>query len=258
MNIAIGIPCWKRNAYTVQVIEALRKCVIPADTTVSVFLFPEGPFKQSAYSLHGSLVDHFPLSGVVPGPDTILGCNRNTRRVVEYLATRHPDSFCVVLEDDCVPSPDFLLYTSWAAKVAEGRADVLSVCGFNRVARGASPDPAAAYLHARRFCSWGYGFWPGMLCMMMEAFNGVAADATVSWDVALSRLMMAKDMCEIRPALSRIKNIGAVDGAYNPNEAHHRHRFYGLPVASDADVKTVFRFVDSTEADKLTAAANRL
>ncbi|MCK9600880.1 MAG: hypothetical protein M0R06_17700, partial [Sphaerochaeta sp.] len=163
--------------------------------------------------------------------------------------------YVVVLEDDCVPSPDFLLFHAWALERMGRDGKCLSACGFNRSPKGSSPDPAAAFEHGRRFCSWGYGFLPDRAPIFEEAFKRVKTRPEVSWDCELTLVMREKGMHELRPALSRIKNVGAVDGAYCPGPAHHKARFDGVPFARARDMKTSWRTACAEEAERLSEEA---
>ncbi len=65
--------------------------------------------------------------------------------------------FLIVLEDDCVPSPAFFDFCSWAAQAYENDASVMSASGTNHLPP-ATPFGGGAYLSKYHHC-WGWGTW---------------------------------------------------------------------------------------------------
>jgi len=116
----------------------------------------------------------------------------------------------IVLEDDCIPSPDALRYFEWALAEYENDGEIFSVTGYYRP--GTIPlTPNELATHSERECAvvrqrcyfhpWGWATWKDRWAKVAWALPGV------SWDVQLLHYVQQNGLYEVYPVVPRVKNI---------------------------------------------------
>ena len=117
----------------------------------------------------------------------------------------------IILEDDCIPSPDALRYFAWALDEYEHDTKIFSITGYHRPARAPlTHDQLAAraernWAIARRRCwfhPWGWATWKDRWQKAGWASLGAW------WDRYYLFYMQQNGLYEIYPAVPRVKNVG--------------------------------------------------
>lgn len=146
----------------------------------------------------------------------------------------------IVLEDDCVPTQDYLKYMNDALNFYEKNAKIWSVTGYAYDFKSLDTYNHDVYM-AWRGCSWGWGTWEDrwkkvdwnvndykafkfsiqkrlkfmrggndLPSMLKAQMNGKIDSWAVRWCYAQSKL----DMYTVYPKISRINNIGFNSGEH--------------------------------------------
>lgn len=63
----------------------------------------------------------------------------------------------IILEDDCIPTKEFFLFTKILLKKYRGNKKIASICGSNHLSEW--NDPNTEYLISKYFNSWGWATW---------------------------------------------------------------------------------------------------
>lgn len=215
MNITVS--AYNRPDYLEQTLAALRSCDGIADCEVIVLidlsevsdrcveLARKHRFSYGTYSER-------------------LGCNQAIQHALAYGFNHMQSEFHVHLEDDTVPTRDFLRWMAWARDQYRDDPGVMSVSGYQQVSNGCLDECGLR----RWFSSWGWGVWRDR---WLGLHMGWTQDDLPSWDLIVNRFLRA-GRYEAFPTVSRIQNIGAEKGTHVPSaqwHAKHQH----VPVTAD-------------------------
>jgi hypothetical protein len=113
---------------------------------------------------------------IVINRPTNLGCGASPREAVTEVLTQHNQ--LIVLEDDCIPSPDFLVWADDLLTSYEQDVRVGAICGFQSAPKHLVPQDKLWWA-SRLFAGWGWGTW-------RRAWHGYQKDLSgwqneVSW-----------------------------------------------------------------------------
>jgi hypothetical protein len=204
---------------------------------------------------HAELFRASGLPGRVHLHDRRLGCAGNVGFVLREAFADPATDAVIMLEDDTLPSPDFLAYMTEQLGRFAGDAGAFSVTGYHR--RVADPpaeppdhptsmgdgDPGLVFKRPW-FTSWGWGTWRRIFDEIGNDWFGIRwrgrprwspdevpegeafleivhPDPLGSWAWPMNRYWR-RGRHEIAPDLSRIQNIGERDGAFCPGGDWHR------------------------------------
>jgi hypothetical protein len=145
----------------------------------------------------------------------VRGCTLNYCDLMDE-ATGMSD-FVVDLEDDIVPSPDFLAYMEWARNRYADDQRVFSISGYSQE----QPTGSETYAMRRRkwFSAWGHGMWSNnWRKVRLYCIN----EKVHSWDMPIADFVLAAGLWEVFPVLSRVQNIG-VKGTHSNPQWHAKH-----------------------------------
>ncbi len=160
-----------------------------------------------------------------------LGIDEHKLQVME-MAFIETD-FCIFLEDDIIPTRDFLRYMEWASYKFRDDWSVLSVSGYNQTPQG--EKRAYTAFRDRHFNCWGWGMW-------IDRWEQYFADGEKAYreyagvlvnglfDRYLRDMAIRDHLDTIFPCVARTQNIGIEMGEhtipdvflqtdYNPNGA---------------------------------------
>lgn len=253
MKVRIGVTAWRRPDYFEQVLAGLAsnpdagryECVVSIDR--------DHPALQAR---HEELFRASALPGRLHVHDRRLGCAGNVGFVLHDAFAEPAVDAVIMLEDDTVPSPDFLAYMVAQLERFAGDDEVFSVTGYHRrVARPPAEQPdhptsigdgdPSLVRRRRWFTSWGWATWRRVYDEIGDRWFGirwrgqprwsaddvpegdafldlVEADPLGSWAWPMNRYWR-RGRSEIAPDLSRIQNIGERAGAFCPAGDWHRH-----------------------------------
>lgn len=195
---------WKRPEYTRQVIRALEACDGSEDVQLYAHVEPGNDEVQSI--LIGSRL----LKDLTVNP-SVLGIPRNTYNALEH-GFKHA-GYVIHMEDDTVPSQDFLTFHKWAAETYRDDKDVFNVTGYNRVEELPAPEHYGDVKRREWFTCWGWGTW-------IDRWEEIAKywsndNPGFAWHVNLG---IRLNRVEVHPLLSRVQNIGDLDGVHRDGE----------------------------------------
>lgn len=155
-----------------------------------------------------------------------LGLNRNTFQAIQRAVSLEPE-LIVHLEDDIVLSPDALVYFEWAIREIVSRGikskdghHVSLACGYNKPA--SQPLEAQSYTCSIRpiFNCWGWGTNLRLAKWMLSEW--CFKDPTRF--TAPFRKGFKKTRREVYPTLSRVQNIGVLNGSNDTLAGRRAHR----------------------------------
>jgi hypothetical protein len=256
----ISISLYRRADYTKQVLDALLECSGIEDYFV---LIQAEPAKTKDAKLNKEIEDTIKITENFKHSnkkiiinETVLGCSKNIYSCIDYCFKNTDTSFHVHLEDDTVPSKDYLLFCEWSSEKFKNDKRVATVCGFTRKNIKNDFDYKEENLKELQkkvttrdwFHPWGWGIWRDRWekNLSKQLWTKITSKGGyLSWDI-LSRKILVDDqkLSEVFPVISRIQNIGALKGVHCPGvDFHTKHQKTEI-FASDLNVfSDKFEFV---------------
>lgn len=212
-RIPIAMPAYNRDDYLRQVLDALRRC----DNLDRFFIVtgeePDCPGTRTLFDA----VDWIPV--VRTRNPQRLGCNANVVGTIDRAFELSETA--VVLEDDIVPSQDFLSFVLWGLDRFRNDSGVFSVCGYQRLVQPPSPEIAPVVGGFDWFSPWGWATWRNR----WEAFRRdvrIPSDSGASWDCFVVEWAAKRQgLREMRPLVGRVQNIGE-EGTWVPSAQWQR------------------------------------
>jgi hypothetical protein len=255
VNIRLGITGWRRPDYFEHVLTGLAANPQAGEFECVAAIDYELPVLQQR---HADLFRASGLRGHVHQHARRLGCAGNVGFVLRTAFADPAVDAVIMLEDDTVPSPDFLGFVSAQLERFAADESVFSVTGYHR--RVAAPPPQlphhptslgdgdpARILRRPWFTSWGWATWRRTYEEIGERWFGIRwrgrplqsardvpegepfldlvhPDPNGSWAWPMN-CYWRRGRDEIAPDLSRIQNIGSRAGAFCPGgDWHRRHQ----------------------------------
>lgn len=199
---------YRRPQYTKEVLDALAKCDGIEDYLLMISV--DGKKKNPEIL---ALVNDFDACAKQVLTPEHLGCGPNTYYVLShgFLKT----DYVIHLEDDTVPAFDTLRYFEWARQF-ETDDNMFSVTAYSRYGMG-------KYTHVGiqpSFCPWGWATWASRWLTMRNKWR-------LSWDTYLNEVVRG-DKMGLFPIVSRIQNIGAIDGEH-VGSVHFHQTYHHTP-----------------------------
>ena len=256
MNIIVNITGWRRPEYIKQTIEALKECYCFNDFTYRVSIDAGYPDEQA--KIKNILIDNKFKCEYIQHSRR-LGCAGNVGYAFLTSFDNHNADAVIMLEDDTVPSRDFLVYMRDMLHKYQDDVEIWNVSGYNRrvhkikninSAHKTMEGPGNTQKIFTRdwFTSWGWGMWSrnrseigdnwfgvhwnnkdgknGDKCPRGEQFlEYIIKDGTGSWAWPMN-MYWRKDRKEVAPDVSRIQNVGAELGMFAPGAQWHRDNHY--------------------------------
>jgi len=206
----ITMTAYKRPEYTKRVLDGLKNCegikefvlmphVEPGNEEV-IEMIKAVDFMECDYSINNIRWD----------------INENTFRALTH--GFQESDFVIHIEDDTVPSPDFLAYMYQMKTLYEVDKDVLTICAYNKYPME-KIDQKDYHMCFRKkwFTPWGWGTWKDRWEKFIEPDWHKNGDK-LSWDEYMNHVLRGeKD--EVRPMLGRTQNIGAEGGRFDKDHA---------------------------------------
>jgi hypothetical protein len=157
--------------------------------------------------------------------------DRNTARALTHAFGELHSPYHLHLEDDTVPAPGALLWFEWAERF-KSDPSILTVSGYHHTPDG-EPDE---YAVRAWFTPWGFATWKDR----WEKIRWIGLCG--GWDTFINRQRAKESLSEAHPCVSRIQNIGALDGL-NVRSAewhaeHHHARKIADELVTDFELRT--------------------
>lgn len=252
----IALFVYKRPEHTKKVLESLKNNNID-----KLYIFSDGP-KNSADVVNIkevrkllNCIDWCEKEVIVS--ENNKGLAQSIVEGVNYVLGKHER--IIVLEDDCVPSPDFIYYMNKCFDKYQFENRVMHVSGFSY------PISIPAYYNkdvyfTHRPSSWGWGTWKSSwslfrreLCNQdefgdfKEIFSHSGSDLPImlqnqldgkidSWAIWWGYSIAKNDGLCVNPVISRVKNIGD-DGSGTHSAKINRYKLLNRNKAFGVDIK---------------------
>lgn len=229
----ILILAFNRPAFCEQVISAIR----PSQPT-QVFLAVDGPRPEHPSDLENCKKTRS-LASTIDWPCEVKTFFRKTNRGCKYAPPEAITWFFshvtygIILEDDCVPSPDFLNFASELLKRYDNTEEIGMISGNNHF--GFQTDKTTSYHFSRGATIWGWATWkrawscydvdmkpylkdPDAVRQSLGSSEKVRAycwryveavlNGMDTWDVQWSVALNANQLLTIRPKCNLVSNSG--------------------------------------------------
>ncbi len=219
-NPIIAITLCRRPAYTLQMLTALSMCYGLGDYKVLMSLDWDERHDAECRQVHEMAlsfkadVGHARAQVYLHKPR--LGIDENKMWLIPT-AFQETD-FVIVLEDDIIPTPDFLRYMEWGRRTFRDDPSVLSVSGYHRATQAGNAAQLYDAFRMVGFNTWGWGMWQDR----WETYfgNGAAyrkyAGSLVNglFDRFFRDISIQSKLSTVCPVIARSQNIGALDGEH--------------------------------------------
>ena len=224
MNVAIAITLYRRPRYAKQVLDALLECYGIED--IPVYLSQDwAPEHQVECGAVKALASDFQTRHKGPSRYFVnhprLGIDLNKLFVVPKAFEGGAD-FVILVEDDTLPSRDWLQYFVAMAEKYRDDATVLSVTGYNRITDEAIYAQTRAEntytVHKRRdFCPWTWGMWKDRWDRFYANGGEQYKLETNGGNGKFDAWANLRAMQCVYPALPRANHIGGDSAEHTPN-----------------------------------------
>lgn len=204
----------KRPYYLEQTLEALSHCAGIERYRVTVFC--------DRSPVQGQCVELVERFGFVPvTPSQRPNASLNTTRAISS-AFDAGASYSLHLEEDTVPARGALLWFEWAERFGEDPT-VFSVSGYHQEPSGESHECSLRSW----FTPWGFATWADR----WATFRG--KPKRNGWDERLNKQRERAGLKEAYPCVSRIQNIGALEGLHVPSAQWHAENHHARAISHD-------------------------
>jgi len=176
-----------------------------------------------------------------------LGCSFNVYQCLWYAFDKLGSEYNIHIEDDIVPSKDFLQYTDWCRTKYVDDKDVFSICGYERTEEKDLDKSSTVSKHSW-FTPWGWATWSDRwndgykqeLWKRIQQKYLLETKVYHSWDTHTLNIREGK--LEVRPTVARTQNIGALGGVHIDSiELHNKHYFNPNWIESTGKYTKVFK-----------------
>lgn len=152
-----------------------------------------------------------------------LGCNGAMLSSINHCFNMGVGEL-VILEDDCVPAPDFIKWAGWAFKQLDG--SVVSFSGYNNIDKShiaykrISQDLSGTCILGNWIC-YGWGLTRALWESSFKQLDSNLFAEGNSWDTEFHNILEKVGKKTLKPWLSRVLNIGREGGTYCPSPEWH-------------------------------------
>lgn len=166
-------------------------------------------------------IDWIPIKFIINNPS--IGCNANTKQAI--MMSLEENDATIHLEDDTVLSKDGLAFFIDNLDCYHDDPRIISISGYNKTS---SLDELNLkdVAEQKHFTCWGCSFWKHKFEVFKKNWTPHCnrENNSSSWDTHIDENIFQKDSMnfyQIKPIISRIQNIGAIDGTWVPSESFH-------------------------------------
>jgi hypothetical protein len=215
---------YNRPDHTRLTVESVRRNIGAAES--DLYVFCDGPkndqhaekVREVRQYLRG--IEGFQSVNIVER-DANLGLAKSIIAGTSQILEKH--AACIVLEDDMLSAPNFLLFMNEALCAYRDRDDIFSVTGYNYPLKIPQDYPYDAYL-SYRGSSWGWGTWADRWRKVDWAVQDYAQFSGSAQEQAL----FARGGNDL-PQMLKLQMEGKIDSwAIRFDYAHHKHNAFCL------------------------------
>lgn len=207
----ITLALWRRPDYTRQVLESLAKCPQFSDYLLIIGIDGGGDPDVEA------VAKGFNARAMIDVRDRHIGCNQNTKLLLQRAFSFPECDYVIHLEDDTPVAPDALTWFEWAGKLREN-PNIFTVSGY----AGQKPKEKLigqenTAIYRPYFSCWGWATWRDRWQEMRNNWP-YASDYELSWCRHVNEVRSGR--CQIEPFVSRTNNIGDLLGTHRGSALH--------------------------------------
>lgn len=250
MKKIITIKNWKRPQMYHSVLTALNNCIGINGYEIWNFVDPLGSFPAKFQEIDASHPINTKCKVKTIVLDQPQGCARNTYHCFAQPFDDPEVDFVIHLEDDTIPSKDFVQYMEWAQKEFQNDEEVFVVVGYNFQKDNCGPNEFIENINkvhrripTKTYQAWGIwrdrweevqdgwfgihwkGGEPGVIHEGDKFLEQIKKADDGSWGWPMLKYWR-KGRYEIAPVISRCQNIGSVDGRFNSNPQWHQENVW--------------------------------
>lgn len=240
LKIGISLTCYKRFDYLYQVLKSLKQSIEYSKKKDLTLYVSIDYFDEHILNLIKK-IDWISVRYVINRPP--VGCNKNTKYAM-IMGLNYNDAI-IHLEDDTALSLDAIDYFLENLEKYKDDPEVLCLGGYNQTYTLNSED-----LHTTKkyedFVCWGVGLWKHKSNTIINNWTPFLDpyNTAESWDTYINNTLFKQGkFYQVRPLISRIQNIGALDGTYTPGAAsmmnmtpEHFHSHYQTTKYTSNDI----------------------
>jgi hypothetical protein len=242
MKIPIVMPTYNRPDYLLKVLAALSEC-----ENLNKFKIITSEEPNEEVSKVWDNVNLFECEVERHKNPERFGCTKNIFSALN-LGFEQSDKV-IVLEDDIVPSKDFLNFFLWAFEEYKDDKNVFGISTYQLIREKLDENLLDKAVKLNLFNPWGWGLWKDSFDEI-KTFTGETflAQSATSWDILLfNKVITQLKYNFIFPKIGRTQNIGE-HGTYVPSAEWQRANVFTPFNASSYD-KTFTNFKEIENGD---------
>lgn len=214
MKFSISISLYNRLDYTKQILEKLASCKLAEEIPTTISIEPS----PVLYEIAG-LADAYPHPKTIFVNEYRLGCNRGIWTAINRGFETGSD-FNIHIEDDILLSRDALIYFTEMARYYEKDESVFCIGGYNRDPEIKTEADMGLFFPANTFYAWSWGVWYNRWNEIKNRWAFGSNPYGQSWDCYVKHHLRG-NRSTVLPSVSRVKNIGALNGTFTPSAEWH-------------------------------------
>ena len=257
MKKIITVKLWNRPPYLKKLVDSLEKLSGIEEYKV-IFSVDKSGDKETKIIKH--ILENSTLNKDVYYHDTNLGCAGNTRFCLDKGFEANSD-YVIHLEDDTIPAKDYLKFMEWGYEKSKNNKNIFAICPFVRKDYNKVPlnkmDVNKCFERSWFETGGGFGMtrlsWldiidkgniygvvmPGNTKLSGEEWKkGCVIDDKGTYGWPMNMYFKGDKLC-IYPEVSRVQNIGELNGKFNPSATWHKQHVYDEKWIMNEDFKTV-------------------
>lgn len=220
-DTTITMSVHKRYDYTKIVIQSIVDSMDYCDINLPV-LFSIDYHDDKIVDLVSGFSQKFISSDIIINKPAI-GCNNNT--LLAFTSGFENFDRIIHIEDDTVLSKDAIAFFIKHLDEYENDPEIFSISGYNKTLEMPTNETISEIEKVNHFTCWGVSLWKNKSKNILDNWiqNCDHRNKGKSWDSHINDEIVKKNpsMKQIRPIVSRIQNIGAVNGSWVPNAKWH-------------------------------------
>lgn len=232
-KVGISLTCYKRADYLEVVLDSLKSSLYYSKLNTSdTVLYVSIDYYDDIISSMIQSIDWIHIKYIVNNPS--IGCNANTKQAI--LMSMADNDATIHLEDDTVLTKDSLDFFVSNLDNYHHDNTIISLSGYNRTTKLDNVN-LSEVIKQKHFTCWGCAFWKHKFDIFLNNWipNCNRENNSMSWDSYLDKHIFQNEkynFYQIKPSISRIQNIGAIDGTWVPSVEFHKENHF-TPYTSD-------------------------
>lgn len=231
-KLTITLTCSNRPDYLQQVIDSMDRT---DKSDLDILFLPSIDYNSSKVVDIINAVSFINKDIVVHNPK--LGCNRNTLFAIDRGMRAGFSEYVLHLEDDTPLTKDALQYFMYAFNKYNTEEKVLSIGGYNKTEELEENLIYDTFVESF-FSAWGCGFWKSKWQIFLDNWSKSTVNYGISWDSYINDILFVeKGFLQARPKISRVQNIGALNGTWVQDSVWHYYNHRSPYLSDDCEMQ---------------------